>query len=64
MSLIPARSILLPNFYFLLFLAALIESFFSAEIIAFPAEFALRCRRAGALFARTRRCPRKLLSLT
>ena len=34
--------ILLPTFW----LAPLIQGFFSAEIIPFPAEFALRCRRA------------------
>ncbi len=45
-------------------LAALIESLFGAQVIAFSAQFTLRCRCAGALLARTRVCPRKLLSPT
>jgi hypothetical protein len=43
-------------------LAALIESFCSAEVIAFAAEFALRRRRSRALFAWTWLCPRQFLS--
>jgi hypothetical protein len=35
-------------------LAALIESFCCAEVISFSAQFALRCRRSGALLAGTR----------
>ena len=45
-------------------LAALIQGLFSPQAIAFSVQFTLRCRRARALFARTRLCPRKLLSPT
>jgi len=43
-------------------LAALIESFCSAQVIAFSAQFALRRRRSRALLAWTWLCPRQFLS--
>ncbi len=48
----------------LMILATLIQGFFSSKAIAFSAQFTLRCRCTGALLARTRLCPRKLLSPT
>jgi hypothetical protein len=52
---------LLPS---VLALAALIQGFFSPQAIAFSVQFTLRCRCTGALLARTRLWPRKLLSPT
>src|ERR1043166_7942841 len=45
-------------------LSSLIQGFFGPQVIAFSAQFTLRCRCAGALFARPRLGPRKLLPLT
>jgi hypothetical protein len=44
-------------------LAALIESFRSAAVISFAAQFAFRCRRSGTLLTWTRLSLRRFLSL-
>ncbi len=64
MAAVPAAGTQHSTLNRLMILAALIESLFGAQVIAFSAQFALRCRCTGALLARTRLCPRKLLSPT